>query len=263
MTEPVADDRLELQGSAWLLAMLRTGAFAAGAWLFVIVFTLTLPLLPALRLQARYAILSHWSRVTLWWLRVTCGVDYSVTGRSRIPRGTAVVLSNHQSVWETLAFQSIFPPQVWVLKRSLLRVQLFGWSLAMLRPVAIDRGGHSKALRQVIEQGRARLAEGMWVVVFPEGTRRAPGRLGAFNPGGALLAERAGVPVVPVVHDAGRCWPRLGFPIRAGTVRVAIGDPIATVGRRAKEVNRLAEQWIRETYPELADAPQDDPRPTG
>jgi len=240
-----------LRGPALISASLRTVLFALIAWLFLALFTLALPLLPALRLRQRYAILTYWSRITLWWLRVICRLDYRVSGQERIPTGSAIVISNHQSAWETLAFQSIFPPHVWVLKRALLRIPLFGWCLAMLRPIAIDRGGRSKALRQVIDQGRERLADGMWVVVFPEGTRMPPGALGSFNPGGAMLAERAGVPALPVAHDGGTYWPRGGFLIRPGTVHVAVGPPIDTARCKAKEINRQAEAWIRETLPTL------------
>jgi len=247
----------ELRGNAYLVAALRSLLFIAGEWLLVVLFTLSLPLLFFLPLVHRYAVLTRWSRFALAWLRLTCGLDFSVRGREHIPAGSAVVLSNHQSAWETLAFQSIFPPQVWVLKRSLLWVPFFGWSLAMLRPIAIDRGGHSKALRQVIDQGCDRLANGMWVVVFPEGTRMAPGSLGPFNPGGALLAERAGVPILPVAHDAGAYWPRGGFPIRPGTIHVAVGPPIDTAGCKAKEINRQAEAWIRETLPTLGTQPEE------
>lgn len=244
-----------LRGGERVLAVARSLLFIAGEWLFVFLFTLTLPALLFLDLPARYAILTRWSRVTLWWLRVACGLDFAVQGREHIPDSPSVVLSNHQSAWETLAFQSIFPPQVWVLKRNLLWVPLFGWSLAMLRPIAIDRGGHSKALRQVVAQGRDRLANGMWVVVFPEGTRMAPGELGEFNPGGAMLAERAGVPVVPVALDAAAYWPRGAIPIRPGTVHVAIGPPIATAGRKAKAINDEARAWIAAALPTLGQAP--------
>ena len=160
-----------LRGPHRWLALLRTLLFAVGAWLFITLFALAMPLLLPLHLRQRYAVLTRWSRISLWWLRLTCGLDYRVSGREHIPAtGGAVVLSNHQSAWETLAFQSIFPPHVWVLKRSLLWIPLFGWCLALLRPVAIDRGGHSRALRQVIDQGSERLQDGMWLVVFPEGT---------------------------------------------------------------------------------------------
>jgi 1-acyl-sn-glycerol-3-phosphate acyltransferase len=238
--------------------VLRSVLFIAGKWLFVLLFTLLLPLLFFLSLRGRYAILTRWSRITLWWLRITCRLDFEVSGREHIPSGPTVVLSNHQSAWETLAFQSIFPPQVWVLKRNLLWVPLFGWSLAMLRPIAIDRAGHSKALRQVVDQGRERLAEGMWVVAFPEGTRRPPGELGTFNPGGAMLAHRAGVPALPVALDAGRYWPRANFPIRPGTVHVAIGPPIETAGRKAKEINLEAERWIAAALPKLGTTATDE-----
>ena len=241
----------ELRGIAYLVAALRTLLFMLGKWTLLIAFQLTLPVLPFLSLPQRYMILSHWAGLTLGWLRLTCGLDYRVTGREHIPDSGTVVLSNHQSAWETLAFQSIFPPQVWVLKRSLLWIPFFGWCLAMLRPIAIDRGGHSKALRQVVEQGRERLADGMWVVVFPEGTRMPPGELGPFNPGGAMLAERAGVDALPVVHDAGSYWPRGSFPIHSGTIQVTIGPPIATAGRKAKAINADAEAWIAAELPRL------------
>jgi 1-acyl-sn-glycerol-3-phosphate acyltransferase len=241
--------------SAWWLAALRTVLFAGGAWLLIAVFTLTLPLLALFHLRFRYAVLTHWARISLGWLRLTCGLGYRVRGRENIPRATAVVLSNHQSAWETLAYQAIFPPQVWVLKRSLLKIPLFGWSLAMLKPVAIDRGGRSKALRQVLEQGQQRLADGMWIIVFPEGTRMPHGTLGDYNPGGAMLAERAGCPVVPVVHNAGAYWPRSGFPIRGGTIDVVIGPAIDTRGQRSKQVNQQIQAWARTTYDGLIGVP--------
>lgn len=241
----------ELRGLAYLAAAARTVLFTIGQWTLLILFQLWLPVLPFLSLRQRYAILTHWAQITLRWLRLTCGLGFRVTGREHIPDTPTVVLSNHQSAWETLAFQSIFPPQVWVLKRSLLRLPLFGWCLAMLRPVAIDRAAQSKALRQVIDQGRERLADGMWVVVFPEGTRMPPGTTGSFNPGGAMLAERAGVPALPVAHNAGIYWPRGSFPIRPGTIHVAIGPAIDPAGRKAKQINAEAENWIRETLPSL------------
>jgi 1-acyl-sn-glycerol-3-phosphate acyltransferase len=253
----------ELRGLAYLVAALRTLLFTLGQWTLLIAFQLALPLLPFLALRSRYRMLTHWARLTLGWLRLTCGLHFEVRGREHIPSTPCVVLSNHQSAWETLAFQLIFPPQVWVLKRSLLWLPLFGWCLAMLRPIAIDRGGHSKALRQVVDQGRERLAEGMWVVVFPEGTRMPPGQLGPFNPGGAMLAERAGVPALPVVHDAGTYWPRGSFPIRPGTVQVRVAPPIETAGRKAKAINAEAEAWIAAELPRLKGSPSDEMRLDG
>ena len=134
-----------------------------------------------------------------------------------------MIIANHQSAWETLAFQVIFPPQVWVVKRELLWIPFFGWGLAMLSPIAIDRGAGMRALRQTLEQGRDRLGGGYSIVIFPEGTRVAPGDRRPFHPGGAWLAIQAGVPVLPVAHDSGRLWQRNAFIKRPGLITVSIG----------------------------------------
>jgi 1-acyl-sn-glycerol-3-phosphate acyltransferase len=200
----------------------------------------------------RYRFISLWSRFHIWLLGGLCGLRYRVEGREHLPRATtAIVLAKHQSSWETLALQLIAPPQVWVLKRELLWIPLFGWALALLQPIAIDRGAGRRAVQQVIEQGRDRLDTGRWVVVFPEGTRVAPGRQRRFGIGGAALAAATGHPVVPVAHDAGHYWPRRGFLKRSGTIRVVIGPAIDSRGRSADEINRLAETWIRDTMTRL------------
>ncbi len=162
----------------------------------------------------------------MFLLKHLCGLDYRVEGREHLPGGAAIILSKHQSAWETIAFQEIFPPQTWVLKRELMWIPLFGWALALLRPIAIDRSAGRKAIEQVIEQGRERLQSGIWVVVFPEGTRVAPGTRKRYGMGGAVLAAETGYPVVPVAHNAGSFWPRRGFLKRPGTVRVVIGPVI-------------------------------------
>jgi 1-acyl-sn-glycerol-3-phosphate acyltransferase len=153
----------------------------------------------------------------------------------------------HQSMFETLALQKLFYPQTWVLKRELLWVPLFGWGLAMLAPIAIDRKAGRKAVRQVIDQGKARLDAGLWVVIFPEGTRVAPGAKGRYGMGGALLAEHSGYPVVPVAHNAGWYWPRRGFLKYPGTIRMVVGTPITSAGKTAAEINAEAEAWIEAT----------------
>jgi 1-acyl-sn-glycerol-3-phosphate acyltransferase len=158
-----------------------------------------------------------------------------------------VILAKHQSAWETIAFQQIFPPQTWVLKRELLWIPLFGWALALLRPIAIDRGAGRVAIEQVIEQGRERLQSGIWVVVFPEGTRVAPGTRRRYGIGGAALAAASGYPVVPVAHNAGSFWPRRGFRKRPGMIRVVIGPVIDSHGKTAEEIRRQAEEWIENT----------------
>ena len=200
----------------------------------------------------RYRFISQWARFHIWLLKVLCGLGYRVEGREHLPRDrTAVVLAKHQSSWETLAFQQILPPQVWVLKRELLWVPFFGWGLALLDPIAIDRGAGRKAVQQIIEQGQQRLESGRWVVVFPEGTRVAAGHQRRFGIGGAALAAGTGHPVVPVAHNAGHYWPRRGFLKRPGTIRVVIGPVIESRGKTAEEINSLAESWIHATMARL------------
>jgi 1-acyl-sn-glycerol-3-phosphate acyltransferase len=145
---------------------------------------------------------------------------------------------------EALAFQTIFPPQVWVVKRELLWVPFFGWGLAMLSPIAIDRTAGARALRQTLEQGRDRLQKGFSIVIFPEGTRVAPGARGTYRSGGAWLAVRTGTPVLPVAHDSGRCWGRNAFLKYPGLITVSIGEPLATAGAGVKEIHARVEHWI-------------------
>jgi 1-acyl-sn-glycerol-3-phosphate acyltransferase len=194
--------------------------------------------------MARYRLISAWSRLVIWLAWLLCGIRWRVEGRRHLPDEPAVILSQHQSAWETLAFQEIFPPQVLVLKRELLWIPFFGWGLALMSPIAINRSRGMAALREMARQGRERLAQGFWVVIFPEGTRVAPGERHDYQQGGAWLAAQCGVPVVPVAHNAGRLWPRNAFLKRAGTVTVRIGPPIPTAGRDAKEVNAETRAWI-------------------
>jgi len=199
----------------------------------------------------RYRIIRQWARFIVRLLRWVCGLDFRVEGREHLPDRPAVILSKHQSAWETIAFQEIFPPQVWVLKRELLWLPFFGWGLALTRPIAIDRGASRRALDAIVKQGIDRLNAGRWVVVFPEGTRMAPGERGAYGPGGALLASRSGAPVVPVAHNAGEYWPRRGWIKHPGTIRVVIGPAIESEGKSAKQINREAEAWIEAKMAEI------------
>lgn len=192
----------------------------------------------------RYRVISGWSRLVLWALRGICGIRYRVIGAERLPAPPYIVLSKHQSAWETLAFQEIFPPQVWVVKRELLWLPFFGWGLAMLAPIAIDRGSGARALRQMFEQGAERLARGLCIVIFPEGTRVAPGARREYQTGGAWLASKTAAAVVPVAHNSGDVWPRNAFLKRPGTVTVSIGAPIDTRGLAAEDINRKVADWI-------------------
>ncbi|HEY8353782.1 MAG TPA: lysophospholipid acyltransferase family protein [Methylophilaceae bacterium] len=226
------------------MIFLRSLLFALGQWLFTLIFSLfavlTFPFPPL----TRYRIISLWARSMMWWLRVTCGIRYRVFGLEHIPQTPCVVLSKHQSAWETLAFQQIFPPQVWVLKRSLLWIPFFGWGLAMTSPIAIDRSAGREALKQLTAQGKDRLKQGFWVIVFPEGTRVAPGSRGKYHIGGAWLATHTGTDVVPVAHNAGEFWPKNAFLKKPGTITVSIGQPIPSAGLKPDQLNRQVEDWI-------------------
>ncbi|MCK0511994.1 lysophospholipid acyltransferase family protein [Aromatoleum buckelii] len=201
---------------------------------------LTFPLPP----HVRHRIITSWAPLVMWFVRHLLGIRYRVLGRDNIPARPSVILAKHQSAWETMALQVIFPPLCFVLKRELLKVPFFGWGLAQIPGIAIDRAAGKDALTQVVEQGRARLAEGFWVVVFPEGTRVAPGTTRRYKPGGAWLAQKAGVPVVPVAHNAGEFWRRNAFLKYPGEIIVSIGPAIGPEGLDANEVNARAQLWI-------------------
>lgn len=207
---------------------------------FAVLALLTFPL-PAL---ARYRVISLWARLMMLALRHVCGIRFRVRGGAQLPARPCVVLSKHQSAWETFAFQVILPPQVFVIKRELLWIPFFGWGLALCSPIAIDRRAGPRAVRQMLAQGKDRLARGFWVIVYPEGTRVAPGTRGRYQTAGAAIAVNAGVPIVPVAHDAGRCWRRNAFLKHPGTVTVSIGAPIDTAGRKAEALTREVEDWI-------------------
>lgn len=226
--------------------------------LFSIVFLTTIPLFATAALlcfafpfHVRYAVTTRWARLNLWWLAISCGLRYRVTGLEHIPQETAIIFCKHQSTWETLALQAIFPPQVWVLKRELLKLPFFGWALALIEPIAIDRGAGRQAVEQLAEQGTQRLENDRWVVVFPEGTRTPPGQKGRYRIGGAVLAERSGHVVVPVAHNAGEFWPRRKFIKLPGEIQVIIGPPIQTQGRKAADILADAESWIEEQMDQI------------
>ena len=193
---------------------------------------------------ARYRFITTWSRLMLAGAETLLGIRYRVLGSERLPPPPYIVLAKHQSAWETLAFQAIFPPQVWVVKRELLWIPFFGWGLALLAPIAIDRASGPRALRQLLDQGRDRLARRYCIVIFPEGTRVAPGTRGKYQVGGAWLAVKTGAPVVPVAHNAGELWGRRAFIKRPGLVTVSIGAPIDSRQLAPEELNRKVEDWI-------------------
>ena len=225
-----------------LRSLLFTGFFLLFTFAYAIFFVIASSLLPW---RARFALARLWARTLLAALRITCRLDYRVEGLANLPAGEAcIALVKHSSSWETVAQAAFLPPQAWVLKRELTWIPFIGWGLRLLRCIAINRGAGGTAVRHMIEQGRDRLQQGMWIVVFPEGTRMPPGETRRYGVGGAAIASETGARIVPVAHNAGWFWPRRGLLKRPGTIRVVIGAPITTLGRDAREINEEAQRFI-------------------
>ncbi|HDP89376.1 MAG TPA: 1-acyl-sn-glycerol-3-phosphate acyltransferase [Thioalkalivibrio sp.] len=239
-TKPV----LYLRGALFWLG------FASSTVFFGLLVTLLLPL-PN---DTRYAIARGWPVFNIWWLKVTCGLRHRLEGVEHVRdlEGAAVVLSKHQSTWETIAFNRFLPRQTYVLKRELMRIPFFGWGASVLRPIAIDRAAGRQAVQQLLEQGKQRLADGIWVVIFPEGTRVLPGQTKRYKIGGAVLATESGYPVIPVAHNAGDFWPRHSLIKHPGEIVVRIGAPIATQGKTPEALNEEVHAWIEGQMREIS-----------
>jgi 1-acyl-sn-glycerol-3-phosphate acyltransferase len=218
-------------------------------WGTLVLFTFVMPR------RVTYGAARGWSRSVLWMLHRLCRLDYVVEGREHLPTEPAIMLMKHSSAWETIAQLAIFPAQTWVLKRELMWVPVLGWVLRLLKPIAIDRRGGASAVQQVLEQGVKRLREGLWVVIFPEGTRMPAGQTRRYGMSGALLATTAGQAVIPVAHNAGEFWPRRGLLKRPGTIRVVIGPPIATTGVDPRVINERTQRWIEAKVAEISGRP--------
>jgi 1-acyl-sn-glycerol-3-phosphate acyltransferase len=232
----------------WLRSMLLFLVQIIAAPVICIIMIVCLPFgFPVL-----YRLVKLWTCIAIWSARVICGIDYQVIGSEHIPTTPTIVLAKHQSSWETFFFLQLFPPQVWLLKRELLRIPFFGWGLAMLRPIAIDRADKLSALRQLVQQGKDRLAKGLWIIIFPEGTRTRPGEVLPYARGGALLATKTNTPVLPIALNSGKFWPRDSFLRRAGTIVVSIGKPIDPRGFKPEELNQHVQGWIESEMRRLA-----------
>lgn len=229
-----------------MLINLRSAIFFLVMVLNTLVFGLLLSLLGWLlpdRINAMLA--NNWGGTTIWWLKVICGLDYKVSGQQHLTGPPAVVMSKHQSAWETIALRVILPPyQAWVLKRELMFIPVFGWALAVFKPIAINRKAGTKAVKQIVIQGIEQLAMGRWIVIFPEGTRVAPGTRKRYGIGAGVLAEKTGAAVVPLAHNAGVFWGRRGLKKYPGTINVVIGEPISTEGKKAAQIMQEVEDWI-------------------
>ncbi|MEZ5531581.1 MAG: lysophospholipid acyltransferase family protein [Steroidobacteraceae bacterium] len=239
----------------WIASVVYTTLLFAWVLLFAMFFNIASLVVP---LSARYRLARIWAHVILGGVRVFCGLDYRITGREHLPAGGHVALWKHSSSWETFAMVIVCPAQVWVLKRELLWIPFVGWGIRQMHAIAIDRGSGPSAVRQVVEKGRRYIERGIWVMVFPEGTRMAAGETRKYGTSGALLAREAGCLVVPIAHDAGYYWPRRGLLKRRGTVDVVIGRPIDPTGRDPRDVNDEAQRWIEATIADLRRGKQED-----
>jgi 1-acyl-sn-glycerol-3-phosphate acyltransferase len=233
--------------------VLRSALFFLLQAALTIVWSLLSLLTFAFSPLTRYRFITTWSRMVIWLAGAICGIRYEVRGLEHLPARPSIVLSKHQSAWETLAFQVFLPPQVWVIKRSLLRIPFFGWALGMMNPIAIDRTAGMQALKQTLEQGRDRLAQGFWIVIFPEGHRFPPGQKGTYHAGGAWLASKAGAPVVPIALNSGYLWRRDAFVKLPGKITVSIGQPIDAGSMKAEALMRRVEVWIEAETARLGD----------
>lgn len=234
------------------MLLLRSLLFQA--WFFgtVTFFSAAVTLSWPLPQRVSFGLARIWGRGMLWAGRFFCGLEYFVEGTEHIPAGPAVIMSKHSTVFEAYAQLVVFPQQAWVVKRELLWIPVFGWGLAVLRPIAIDRSAGRTAVMQVIRQGKERLSRGVWVTVFPEGTRMPPGKTRKYGVSGAALAAEAGCPIVPIAHNAGDFWPRRSVIKRPGLIRFCIGPPIWPGDMAPREINLRVQAWIEAKMSEIS-----------
>ncbi|MFA5371949.1 MAG: lysophospholipid acyltransferase family protein [Sideroxydans sp.] len=224
--------------------LIRSTLFALVQIAFTLLYAFLSPFIFLFDLHTRHRVLSGFAPGMLWLLKVVCNIRMEVRGIENIPHTPCIVLSKHQSAWETLALQQVLPLHVWVVKRELLWIPFFGWLLALSSPIALNRSKGKESMRQLLEQGKVKLEQGFSIVLFPEGTRIPYGEKGRYKIGGAMLAKHAGVPVLPIAHNAGKFWGRNAFVKQPGVVRMVIGLPIDTADLTVEEINRRVEDWI-------------------
>jgi 1-acyl-sn-glycerol-3-phosphate acyltransferase len=201
----------------------------------------------------RYWLCTRWTLFAILAARRVCGITWRVEGWDNLPDGPAILLPKHQSTWETFWLPSFLPRQLtFVYKRELHLVPFFGWAMATLHMINIDRSKGQDAFEQVVRQGTEHLRDGWWIVIFPEGTRTPPGSTRRYKSGGARLAVRTGTPVVPIAVNSGEVWPRRAFLKTPGEVTISIGPPISPEGKTAEEVAALVECWIETEMRRLA-----------
>ena len=235
-----------------IVSLIRSSIFYLGYGFITLVWgTISVIVGWALPYRARFIFIVYiWSKLVLNWLKISCGISHHITGKEHLSAGPCVLLVNHQSTWETLFAQTLVSPQTTLIKKELLRIPFFGWAFALLKPIAIDRKRKLGALKQLLRQGNDRLSNGVWVTLFPEGTRSLSGK-NSFKRGGAALAVSAKKPVLVIAHNAGRFWPPSDWVKSPGTVQVRISHPIQTHEKTIDEINTVSEQWLAENISDL------------
>lgn len=204
----------------------------------------------------RYKVAQAWCRLQLATLKHFIGLDYVIEGRENIPEQAGVVYWKHTSSWETFLTLPMWKRQCWVLKHELTFIPIFGWALKLIEPIAINRKGGGSAVRQVLEQGRKKIADGCWINIFPEGTRVPPDSTKRYGVSGALLAAETGTPILPIAHNAGDFWPRHSVLKKKGRVIVRIGPPIISTGKKPEQINQEAQAWIEAEMEKISSAYQ-------
>jgi 1-acyl-sn-glycerol-3-phosphate acyltransferase len=242
---------MPIDNTPYPVLWLRSLAFWVVFPVSLVIFATLLLFTVFFSLKTRWRLVQLWVHFILWWLKLTCKLTHEVQGNEHITPDAGIVFSKHQSTWETIALQHIFPLQVWVAKRELMWIPFFGWGLALMKCIHIKRGTGKAAVKQLVSQGKARLDEGIWVVIFPEGTRIPAGQRGRYRIGGAVLADQTGYPIIPVAHNAGEYWPRRSFIKRPGVIQVRIGAPIDPAGKSPQQILDEASDWIEDRMAEI------------
>jgi 1-acyl-sn-glycerol-3-phosphate acyltransferase len=233
--------------------LIRSTIFSIVVPVFTVFYSMLCVASWVLPLRYRFKVVMGWSRTIVWLLKVICHIDYHISGRENITKDrNGIIMSKHQSAWETFYLPPRFNETAIILKRELYWVPFFGWGMAACSPIGINRNDKSSAMTQIITQGKKYLEAGRWVLVFPEGTRIAPGQIGKYRMGGARLAVETGYPILPVAHDAGYYWSRRKFIKTPGTIQLIYGPMIETKGRTAEEVLQQTKDWIETTMLTLA-----------
>jgi len=224
------------------MLLIRSALFNLCFFLLTPAFSILILLSRPFGFRASWFWATGWSKLMLALARIICGIRIEIEGLEHQPDEPCVVIAKHQSALETIAMPALIPAYVWILKRELFSIPIFGWALAAIGAIAIRRGNPREAIKQVIEQGKARLQEGRWVVIFPEGTRSAVGTTGNYQPGGIVLAQKAGAAILPLALNAGVCWPKRGFIKKPGTVTFKFLPMIDAETVAATRRNDLLEQ---------------------